>query len=53
MEPSQIFNQPENKSVKKPPIPRLDLTPSDKYEGVKVGIKKNGLTYSVRDDRSR
>jgi integrase len=32
-------------------VNRLSLTPL--YEGVKVGTKKDGKSYSVRDDRSR
>jgi hypothetical protein len=32
-------------------ITRLSLTPL--YEGVRIGVKKDGTKYSVRDDRSR
>lgn len=38
---------PQDKPIEK----GLTLTPL--YEGVKVGIKKDGIKYSVRDDRSR
>ena len=40
----------EGKENKKE-IKRLSLTPL--YEGVRIGIKKDGKKYSVRDDRSR
>lgn len=41
----------EQQSQSKPKIIRLTLKPV--CEGLKVGVKKDGKSYSVRDDRSR
>jgi len=38
---------------KKPPIERLLLEPVKNREGLFVGIKKNGVKYTVRKDRHR
>jgi len=43
---NKIEGEKEKKVIK-----RLSLTPL--YEGVQIGIKKDGKKYSVRDDRSR
>ena len=47
MEP--IYTQTNTKKE----IIRLSLKPHSSFDGVKVGIRKDGKTYSVRDDRSR
>jgi integrase len=47
MEIINPYKQSESKKV----IPRLQLEPT-KMQGLKMGTRKDGSTYSVRDDRS-